>query len=126
LFWKELFYSPGVELEELVKVLQSQPNYKTSDPVICDNSGAREIMDLRKLGVSALACDKSSGLVSDYRRLLSHKIFIHEDSKNFWKEAESHRWQIDKDGEIVEYPKDDNNHNFDASRYPSIIMMNLS
>ncbi len=126
LYWRELFYSPGAELEEMVKVLVSQDNYEAGNPVICDNAGAREIMDLRKLGVSALACDKTSGLVSDYRRLLKNKLFIHEDSKNLWKEAGEHKWQIDKDGEIIEYPKDADNHGIDAGRYSSIIMMNLS
>lgn len=126
LYWRELFYSPEAELEEMVKVLASQDNYEAGNPVICDNAGAREIMDLRKLGVSALACDKTSGLVSDYRRMLSHSLYIHENSKNLWREAESHRWQIDKHGEIIEYPKDSDNHGIDAGRYPSIIMMNLS
>ena len=93
--------------------------------VVCDNSGKREILDIRKHGINAVPCDKKSGIVADLRRIKQFEICFHEDSKNLWKEQELYQYQ--KINEVInDMPKDKDNHIMDAFRYGAIALINTS
>lgn len=127
LYVTEIFYSPEATHEQLVNAIKNDPHYR-KQIIVCDSQGLREIMDLRKspYGLNTISCDKSAGLVSDYRRLKKNKLFIHKSSKNLLElELPNHKWKEVK-GRFIEYPEDDYNHLIDPIRYGNTFLMNNS
>ncbi len=60
--------------------------------------------------------DKKS-ILSGIDKIKRHKVFITENSKNVLKEFGSYKWKTDKDGNLLDVPKDEDNHTIDAIRY---------
>ena len=44
-------------------------------------------------------------------------MFITEQSKNITYEFGSYKWKVDKNGNLLDVPEDNNNHTIDAIRY---------
>ncbi len=87
--------------------------------VICDYNRPLKILALRDSGWEyALAARKGAGSIKDTTDLLTGmKVYFTASSSNLKYEQENHSRKVDKMGNVLEEPEDDNNHLLDPARY---------
>lgn len=102
-----------------IDMLAEQYNkMRTAHYVTCDNAEPRSIAELKRYGVPALAATKGGdSVLHGIQWLQSKKIVVHKDCIETVKELSSYKWKLDKDGNALPKPEDDNDHMLDALRY---------
>jgi len=87
-----------------------------TDTIWCDSASPQNIEELRRVRYNAKPVNKKSILhVIDL--IKRHHIYITSGSKNIIQEFGSYKFKMDKNGELLDVPEDDNNHTIDAIRY---------
>lgn len=121
LYIKELLYGSEIKPETYIPVILDQPLLKSQKVyLVCDNSEPKSITELRSKNISAVGAKKPKGSIMDgINQLNRYQIFIHEDSHNCQREANTYKYKVDsKTGLVLDVPIDKNNHCWDAVRYP--------
>lgn len=117
LYSRQVVYERGLENEQLAKKLKLggiTRNIRT----YADSSEPKSISTLNRYDLLIIGAIKGPGTIEwGYRELLSVEWYICEDSLDFWKEIEEHRWAMDAEKNPTDVPEDDWNHLIDSSRY---------
>ena len=100
-------------------LLDMIPKEFPNTQLICDSASPNSIEILKnEYFLNAVGAKKGANSVLEgIRWLQAKKIIIHPDCKEMIKEAQSYCWQTDKNGILIDKPRDSNNHLWDAVRY---------
>lgn len=86
--------------------------------VIADCAEPKSIDEIASYGLPVLPSKKGQGsLLQGIQYVQGAKIYITKNSINILEEYENYSWDIDKDGNSINRPKDNYNHAMDAIRY---------
>jgi len=118
LFIKELAYETGLSPQQIKNILLAS-GYNSSMPLYCEHDPDM-IRSLRNIGIAAYMARKGQGSINGGIELLKHfKVKYPCSSKNLHRDRSLYVWETRKDnGELTNMPIDNNNHLFDAIRYP--------
>lgn len=116
LFCHQRIYEPGLDNDELAaKMIECGLLKKRG---YADSAEPKSIKTLQKKGFNLTGADKGADSIAyGIRELQNIEIYITEESRDFWLEAEEYHWALDKDKEPTDEPEDENNHLWDATRY---------
>jgi len=115
IYLKELFYSRGLTMPDIIHKLQ-ELNIDRTDTIWCDSANPQNIEELRRNKFNAKPVNKRS-ILHGIDLMRRHHIFITNDSKNIQYEFGSYKWKQDKNGVLLDTPNDEFNHSIDAVRY---------
>jgi phage terminase large subunit len=112
---KELLYENNLTNEELINRLKELIIDKNM-PIYADSEEPARIEEIYKCGFNIYPAEKS---VKDGIEFLKRfKIYCQKNDVNFLKEIKNYKWQVDKNGNIIEgKPVKFNDHLIDALRY---------
>jgi phage terminase large subunit len=99
------------QLIEKLKVLNIEPNLQ----IYADSAEPNRIEEICKAGFNCFPSDKDVNKGID--TVKSYKKFITKDSADLIKEIQSHSWQTNKTGDVIDIPIKINDHACDAVRY---------
>lgn len=86
--------------------------------VIADSSEPKSIDELKLYDVNVLPAEKGQGSVNQgIQAVQGQRISYTKRSKNIKLEYDNYSWVVDKDGNILNVPKDIFNHHMDGIRY---------
>ena len=112
----QLLYNPGLDNDELAAKMQGFGIGRKA--IYADSAEPKSIKTLQKKGFNVRAADKGADSIAyGIRELQAVEIYITEESKDFWFEAEEYHWALDANKDPTDVPEDENNHLWDAARY---------
>jgi phage terminase large subunit len=114
--YDELLYQKGVLNSQIAALLtnQTEKNILT----IADCAEPKSIEEIRLYGVNILPCEKGKDSVNNGIQLVQDiKCSITRRSVNTIKEYRNYMWETDKEGHILNVPRDIWNHSMDGIRY---------
>lgn len=88
--------------------------------IVCDSASPKDISDLAKMGLRAVACHKEAGCVTRRIRWLQHRKIVIDPKRtpNAAREFQNYCYDVDKrTGEILSSVPDRDNHTIDAAAY---------
>lgn len=117
IYIEEEMYLKGLTNSQIAAMLRDKGIPRQVE-IIADSAEPKSIDEIHRMGFNIKPAVKGADSVRvgiDIMR--RHKIFIHEQSQNAMKEFRNYKWQVDKNGRILETPVDAWNHIVDAVRY---------
>lgn len=109
----ELLYEKGLTNPDIAKVIG-----KDKPITIGDSSEPKSIVEIAQHGVNIIGSKKGKGSISHgIDSVRSKKIYVTKRSLNIIKEYRNYVWLKDKNGKIINEPRDLMNHTMDAIRY---------
>ena len=115
LYFNELLYVRNLTMPDIIHKLDVLGIEKT-DTIWCDSASPQNIEELRRVRYNAKPVNKKS-ILHGIDLIKRHHIYITSGSKNIIQEFGSYKFKMDKNGELLDVPEDDNNHTIDAIRY---------
>ena len=119
IFVETMIYERGLLTPELIaKMEKLEPTL-----AVCDNARPEIIAEMRRSGLRAIACDKTSGEKMNGKRYnieLVQRRIVHylKTDKDLSKEYLSYAWRKKRStGEWLDEPEDGNDHDLDALSY---------
>lgn len=110
----EIEYSPGLTNPNIANILKNKP----FAIIIADSSEPKSIDEIAEYKLTIMPTVKGSDSVRNGIQVVkSQKISVTRRSKNIITEYENYAWDVNKDGETLNQPKDKFNHAMDAIRY---------
>lgn len=86
--------------------------------VYCESAEPKSIRELRDCGINAKPALKGKdSILAGIKHIKTYNFFVTEDSPNIWNEYYYYQWELDKNDEPTNKPKDFMNHAMDAIRY---------
>jgi phage terminase large subunit len=117
LWIKEVIYETGLTNPDISNTMERLKVSKSS-LIVADSAEPKSIEELRRMRWTIDGVKKEKDSVNFGLSLLKgYSINVHADSKNLIKELSSYKWKVDRDGNTLNVPVDDNNHAIDALRY---------
>jgi phage terminase large subunit len=115
-YCRELLYQAGTTNQDLQFILKELGINKETI-IIADSSEPKSIMDLKRGGFNIRGVKKGQGSVLyGISKMKQHKIHIHEDSLNLYREFSELKFKKDRSGRVTNTPMGDD-HLIDAVRY---------
>jgi phage terminase large subunit len=115
-YCRELLYQAGTTNEDLIFILKELGINKETI-IIADSSEPKSIQDLKRGGFNIRGVKKGQGSVLyGISKMKQHKIHIHEDSLNLYREFSELKFKKDRSGRVTNTPMGDD-HLIDAVRY---------
>lgn len=109
----EVLYEKGLTNDQIAKIIG-----KDTVITIADSSEPKSIAEIAQYGVKIIGAKKGKGSVSHrIDTMRSKKISITKRSLNGIKEYRNYIWVTDRDGKIINEPRDLFNHYMDAASY---------
>jgi phage terminase large subunit len=113
----EIIYQTGLTNPDISNAMERLKVSKSS-LIVADSAEPKSIEELRRMRWTIDGVKKEKDSVNFGLSLLKgYSINVHADSKNLIKELSSYKWKVDRDGNTLNVPVDDNNHAIDALRY---------
>jgi phage terminase large subunit len=112
----ELIYERKLITADLKQIYQKidVPRYM---PIYCDAAEPKAIDELCRYPNSYNAKPALKDVTEGIRKIMSMPLFITRRSTNLTKEIKNYKWQIDKQGKVLDEPVKFNDHACDALRY---------
>jgi phage terminase large subunit len=115
-YCRELLYQAGTTNQDLQFILKELGINKETI-IIADSSEPKSIMDLKRGGFNIRGVKKGQGSVLyGISKMKQHKIHIHEDSLNLYREFSELKFKKDRSGRVTNTPMGDD-HGIDCVRY---------
>ena len=115
-YCKELLYQAGTTNDDLIFILQ-ELGIDRETLIVADSSEPKSIQDLRRGGFNIRGVKKGQGSVLyGISKMKQHKIHIHEDSLNLYREFSELKFKKDRSGRVTNTPIGDD-HLIDSVRY---------
>lgn len=113
LFWNELIYQSELTISDLIQLMKLLNLGRK--PIYCDHAAPDKIHDLVLAGFNALPADKDvhNGIMF----VKSHQLYLTKTSLGSRKEANSYKWKVDKDGNVLDEPVKFLDDAMDSGRY---------
>lgn len=106
-------YETGMVNADIAKVIG-----KDKELTIGDSAEPKSIRELQLMGINIIGATKGKGSISQgIDTVRAKKILVTKRSLNVIKEYRNYIWQKDKDGKIINTPRDLFNHAMDGIRY---------
>lgn len=117
LYIRELVYSGGLTNPDVADRLRECGIGRT-DEVIADSAEPKSIDEVHRLGFNIKPAKKGPDSVRiGIDAMRRYKLHVHEESLNAQKEFRNYKWKVDKNGRMLNEPRDEWNHAVDAVRY---------
>jgi len=115
-YCKELLYQAGTTNDDLIFILQ-ELGIDRETLIVADSAEPKSIQDLRRGGFNIRGVKKGQGSVLyGISKMKQHKIHIHEDSLNLYREFSELKFKKDRSGRVTNTPIGDD-HLIDSVRY---------
>ena len=116
LYFDEEIYQKGMSNTDISRLIL---NEKLNDSFIwADSEDPKSIAEIKSYGINISGADKPKGSVDYGIQLVKrHNIYVTKRSTNLIKEFRNYKWQIDKNGIILNVPVKLFDHGMDALRY---------
>lgn len=110
-------YEKGMSNERIYEVIDKRGYRK--EKIIADCAEPKSIDRLRTLGMYRVRKSKKGpdSIMNGISFIQEYKMLIHPKCVNFLMEISEYTWEVDKQGNKINRPKDDKNHLMDAMRY---------
>jgi phage terminase large subunit len=113
---QEVLYEKGLTNPEIAKRLIDGGIGNTI--CYCDSAEPKSIKELKNHGINAVKAIKGpSSILPGINHIKTYNVHLTEDSPKVWNEYYFYRWEMDKNEEPTNRPKDFMNHSIDAIRY---------
>lgn len=117
LYIQELVYSGGLTNPDIAEKLREHGIART-DEIVADSAEPKSIDEVHREGFNIKPAKKGPDSVRiGIDAMRRYKLHIHEDALNTQKEFRNYKWKTDKDGRMLNVPRDEFNHAIDAVRY---------
>lgn len=112
----EELYQTGLSNKQIYDVVKNLP--ESNMLIMADSAEPKSIAELRLLGLNILGAEKGPDSIRNGIQLVQdQKITVTKRSINIIKEYRNYLWIQDKDGKILNRPRDIWNHAMDGIRY---------
>lgn len=113
IYAKEIVYEKHLTNQQIAEKVRH-----LEGPYYCDSAEPKSIKELRNEGINAIPSIKGpDSIKAGIQHLKKYNVFVTEDSPNIWNEYYYYQWELDKNDEPTNKPKDFMNHAMDAIRY---------
>jgi len=110
----EICHQVGMKNKQIADILLSL----NEALVIADSSEPKSIDEIADYGVKIVGSVKGQGSVNQGIQFVQNQnIFVTRRSKHVWEEYANYIWLVDKDGNVLNVPRDLWNHHMDDIRY---------
>ena len=110
----EQLHQTGMKNSQIAKFLLNLPDAL----VIADSAEPKSIDEIAEYGVKIVGSVKGQGSVNQGIQFVQdQQIFVTRRSVHTWKEYANYIWLVDKDGNVLNVPRDLFNHHMDDIRY---------
>lgn len=117
LFIEELIYSGGLTNPDIAERLRDYAISRT-DEIIADSAEPKSIDEVHREGFNIKPAKKGPDSIRiGIDAMRRYKLHVHENALNVQKEFRNYKWKTDKDGRMLNVPRDQFNHAVDAVRY---------
>lgn len=117
LYIRELVYSGGLTNPDIAERLRDL-GLSRSDEIIADSAEPKSIDEVHREGFNVKPARKGPDSIRlGIDAMRRYKLHVHVDSLNVQKEFRNYKWKTDKDGRMLNVPRDQFNHAVDAVRY---------
>lgn len=114
--WDEQIFQKGLANKDIADYVKNLDDSKIL--IIADSAEPKSIDELRSYGLNVLPCKKGKDSVNHGIQLIQNqKISITRRSINLIKEYRNYQWEKDKNGKVLNVPRDIFNHGMDGGRY---------
>ena len=115
-YCKELLYQAGTTNEDLIFILK-ELGIDRNTQMVADSAEPKSIQDLKRGGFNIRGVKKGSGsILYGIQKMKQHRIHIHEDSTNLYREFSELKFKKDRSGRVTNTPIGDD-HLIDSVRY---------
>ncbi len=112
----EVVYLKGLTNKPIADIFLALDNPKTT--IIADSQEPKSIEELKLYGLNVVPARKGRDSVNNGIQFVQQQnIFVTKRSINIWKEYRNYMWQVDKDGKILNDPREIWDHHMDWIRY---------
>lgn len=115
IFCEELLYLRNITIPDFIYKIKDL-GININDDFICDSANPQAIEELRRNGINAKPVKKNS-ILHGIDLIKRSNFWVHIDSFNLQEELQSYSWKVDKNGNNLDEPIDNNNHIIDPIRY---------
>jgi phage terminase large subunit len=116
LYLREHLYETGLlnaDIYQKVKDIVGTDTY-----VVADSAEPKSIVELRLMGLPVIEATKGPDSVKyGVNKILQYKLHLCRKSVNLQNEFRNYRYQVDKEGNVLNIPVDKDNHLIDPVRY---------
>ncbi|HYG15193.1 MAG TPA: phage terminase large subunit [Bacteroidia bacterium] len=120
LYINELLYRTMLTNPEILSFLKDL-DMERSDEVIADAAEPKSIEEFYRMGINIIAALKGPDSIrSSIDILRRYTLHITASSSNLLKELRNYKWQTDKNGNILNKPRNILDHAIDALRYVAL------
>jgi phage terminase large subunit len=117
LYIDELVYSGGLTNPDIAERLR-QLDIKRNDEIVADSAEPKSIDEVHRQGFNIKPAKKGPDSVRvGIDAMRRYKLHIKDTALNTQKEFRNYKWKTDKDGRMLNEPRDRDNHAIDAVRY---------
>jgi phage terminase large subunit len=117
LYIEEVLYSGGLTNSDIGDKLKDF-GITRHEEIIADSSEPKSIEEIHRMNFNIKPAKKGADSVRIGIDLMRrYKLYIKDTSTNAQKEFRNYKWMTDKNGKVLNQPKDEWNHCIDAVRY---------
>ena len=117
LYIEEVLYSGGLTNSDIGDKLRDF-GITRHEEIIADSSEPKSIEEIHRMNFNIKPAKKGADSVRIGIDLMRrYKLYIKDTSTNAQKEFRNYKWMTDKNGKVLNQPKDEWNHCIDAVRY---------
>ena len=117
LYWKEHIYETGLTNIDISKRLYLM-SFDKNELIVADSAEPKSIEELVREGWNVKPAEKGADSINQgIDAIKRYNCYIEPNSRNLIEEFSSYMWDKDRNGAMMNKPKDSFNHGIDAGRY---------
>lgn len=114
---EQLVYETGLTNSDIAQRLKDL-GIQRNTPIIADSAEPKSIDEIHRYGFNIKPAKKGPDSVRQGIDIMRrHKLHVLESGTDTLKEFRNYKWDTDKNGKVLNVPRDDWNHAIDATRY---------
>lgn len=115
IFCEEKLYLRNITIPDFIYKIKDL-GINLRDDFIADSANPQAIEELKRNGINCKPVSKKS-ILHGIDLIKRSELYVNVTSKNLLDELNSYVWKVDKSGNNLDEPSDDNNHLIDGIRY---------
>lgn len=117
IFADELFYRTGMLNRDIIAELKANDVPLRRVPIYADCAEPKSIAEIAQAGFNVLPCYKATRITEQIAHLKQYKLYVTKRSLEAIRELREYTWAKDKDGRMLNQPRQGFDHFMDAMRY---------
>lgn len=124
LYADELFYQPGLKNPDIAKLITDNVTKHTE--IFADSAEPKSRDEIYAYGINIHSVKKGADSINNGIDIIHrYNLKVTQRSVNLIKELRNYTWLRDKEGQLLNKPRDLFNHGIDAMRYAAMMKLNI-